>query len=350
MQVKHGDTLALVDTLAIAGDGGRIGPAAREALAPLAELVLRPDTVKVFHAASQDLEILWLLCGAVPAPVFDTQLAAPLLGHAEQIGYANLVREALGVELDKSQTRADWTRRPLPERQVAYALDDVVHLETLYLSMRDRLAAAGRLDWLGPEFRDLERVERYDQPAAGRWRRVRQVTRHKGAALSVIQALAEWRELAAREADVPRNWLMKDETITTIAQQRPTSAAELAHVRGLDRRTREAHGEALVALVAEAAGREPVPHAPFRKKPKATSATLARARLLDAWVHHRAAELDIAPGTLVPPERLERIALGEGREALAGWRDGLVGEALAAIADGRASVLATARGLELREP
>ena len=328
VQVKHGDTLALVDVIALAGDEGRIGRAMRDALAPFVALVSRPDTVKVFHSGSQDLEILWLLAGAVPTPVFDTQLAAPLLGHPEQIGYANLVRERLGVELDKSQTRADWTRRPLPERQVAYALDDVVHLEALYLSMRDELAAAGRLEWLEPEFRDLERSDRYDAPAAERWRRIRQVTRYKGAALSVIQALAEWRELRAREADVPRNWLMKDETITAIAQQRPASAAELGHVRGLDRRTREAHGDALVALVRQASEREPEPHAAFRKKPKATPATLARARLLDAWVHQRAVELDIAPGTLVPPERLERLALGEGREALAGWRDGLVGEAL----------------------
>ena len=349
VQVKHGRTLALIDVIALAGNDGKIGRPMRDALAPFVALVARTDTVKVFHSGSQDLEILWLLAGAVPGPVFDTQVAAPLLGHPEQIGYANLVREELGVELDKSQTRADWTRRPLPERQIAYALDDVVHLETLYLSMRDRLAAAGRLDWLAPEFAELERSERYDSPAAERWRRVRQVTRHKGPALAVVQALAEWRELTARELDVPRNWLMKDETITTIAQQRPTSGEELARVRGLDRRTREAHGEALVALVSDAAAREPVPHAPFRKKPKATPATLARARLLDAWVHHRAAELDIAPGTLVPAERLERIALGDGREALAGWRDGLVGETLDGIAAGRLAVVATDRGLELRD-
>ena len=349
MQVKHGETLALIDVIALAGHEGRIGRPMRDALAPFVALVSRTDTVKVFHSGSQDLEILWLLAGSVPGPVFDTQLAAPLLGHAEQIGYANLVREELGVELDKSQTRADWTRRPLPERQVVYALDDVVHLETLYLAMTDKLAAAGRLEWLAPEFADLERSDRYDAPAAERWRRVRQVTRYKGPALAVIQALAEWRELTARETDVPRNWLMKDETITTIAQQRPTSAAELAHVRGLDRRTREAHGDALAALVAEAATREPVPHAPFRKKPKATPATLARARLLDAWVHHRAAELDIAPGTLAPPERLERVALGDGREALAGWRDGLVGEALEGIRTGRLAVVATDGGLELRD-
>ena len=346
VQVKAGDVLGIVDVIALAGEEGRVGQPMRDALAPLVELLLRPGIVKVFHAGSQDLEIFWLLAGTVPTPIFDTQIAAPLLGHAEQIGYANLVRAELGLELDKSQTRADWTRRPLPERQIAYALDDVIHLETLYAVMRDKLEAAGRLAWLDPEFRDLERPERYDQPAGERWKRIRQVTRYKGAALSVIQALAEWRELRARESDVPRNWLMKDEIITAIAQQQPTNTDELAHIRGLDKRTRDRHGEALVQLVRDARTREPIPHPPHRKKPKATPATLARTRLLDAWVHQRAAELDIAPGLLAPPEQLERIALGEGREALPGWRDALVGEALQGIARGELAVVAGATGLQ----
>lgn len=345
VQVKSGDTLAIVDAIALAGDEGRVGQAMRDALAPFVELLLKPDVVKVFHAGSQDLEIFWLLARRVPVPIFDTQVAAPLLGHAEQIGYANLVRAELGIELDKSQTRADWTRRPLPERQIAYALDDVVHLETLYFAMRDKLEGAGRLEWLAPEFRDLERSERYDQPAGERWRRVRQVTRYKGAALSVIQALAEWRELRARETDVPRNWLVKDEIITAIAQQQPTSVEELAHIRGLDKRVREKYADDIVALVVDARAREPEPHAAFRKKSKPTPATLARTRLLDAWVHQRAAELDIAPGLLAPPEQLERIALGEGREALPGWRDGLVGEALQRIASGELAVVAGPDGL-----
>ena len=346
MQVKSGDALALIDPLALAGGDGRITDAVREALAPLLERLADASTVKVFHAGSQDLEILWLLAGRVPTPVFDTQLAAPLLGHPEQIGYANLVREELGIELDKSQTRADWTRRPLPERQVAYALDDVVHLETLYLRMRERLEAAGRLDWLAPEFAALADPARYDPPPEERWRKIRQVTRYRGAALSVLQALAEWRERAAREADVPRNWLVKDEVLTAIAEALPATAAELGHVRGLDRKARERHGKTILGLVAEARERTPVPHAKERRRAKATAATLARARLLDAWVHHRAAELDIAPATLVPPATLERIALEGGTEGLlSGWRDGLVGEALRGIARGELAVVSGPEGL-----
>jgi len=337
VQIKHEHVLAIVDTLAI------------DDLSPLVALLLDEAIEKVLHAGSQDLEIFWMMARRVPAPVFDTQLAAPLLGYGEQIGYGNLVSQALGIELDKSQTRADWTRRPLPDRQIAYALDDVIHLEALYLKLRAELADAGRLEWVAPEFRAIEAIERYDQPAGERWKKVRNIARYKGAALSIVQALAEWRELRARETDQPRNWLMKDEIITTLAQQQPASRADLDHIRGLDRRTREAYAEELLALIDQAKGREPEPVPAFRKKAKSTPATLARVKLLDAWVHQRAAELDIAPGLLAPPGLLERFVAGDGRAALPGWRDALIGAALEDIAAGAGALRAGPAGLTLEQ-
>ena len=335
VQIKHEHVLAIVDTLAI------------EDLSPLVALLLDESIEKVLHAGSQDLEIFWMMARRVPAPVFDTQLAAPLLGYSEQIGYGNLVSQALGIELDKSQTRADWTRRPLPDKQIAYALDDVIHLEALYLKLRGELADAGRLEWVAPEFRAIEAIERYDQPAGERWKKVRNIARYKGAALSIVQALAEWRELKARETDQPRNWLMKDEIITTLAQQQPASRADLDHIRGLDRRTREAYAAELLALIGEAKEREPEPVPAFRKKTKSTPATVARVKLLDAWVHQRAAELDIAPGLLAPPGLLERFVAGDGRAALPGWRDALIGAALEDIASGATALRAGRAGLTM---
>jgi ribonuclease D len=337
IQIKYQDTLAIVDAQTITD------------LSPLVERLLDTSTVKVLHAASQDLEIFWMMARRVPTPVFDTQLAAPLLGHAEQIGYANLCKAVLDLEIDKSQTRADWTRRPLPEKQIEYALDDVIHLETLYLEMTQQLKSLGRLDWLEPEFRAIEAVEKYDQPAGERWKKVRQVARYKGAALACIQALAEWREIKARETNQPRNWLMKDEVLTSLAQQQPTDLDELGHIRGLDRRTRERFGGEIVALISEAQQREPEPLPPFRKKLKTTPATQARIQLLDAWVHQRASELDIAPGLLAPPGLLEKFVAGDGRDALPGWRDALIGEALSKLAAGEASLRATRAGLALSE-
>ncbi len=338
IQIKYQDTLAIVDAQTITD------------LSPLVQRLLDPSTLKVLHAASQDLEIFWMIARRVPSPVFDTQLAAPLLGHPEQIGYANLCKAVLDLDIDKSQTRADWTRRPLPDKQIQYALDDVIHLETLYLHMRQELESLGRIAWLEPEFRAIESVEKYDQPARERWKKVRQVTRYKGAALACIQALAEWRELKARETNQPRNWLMKDEVLTLLAQQQPTDVEELAHIRGLDRRTRERYAEELVSLIAEARQRDPEPLPPFRKKLKTSPATQARIQLLDAWVHHRAAELDIAPGLLAPPALLEQFVAGDGQEALPGWRDALIGEALSKLISGEASLRATRSGLALSEP
>ena len=336
VQIKYEDTLAIVDAQAV------------NTLDPLVALLLDTGITKVLHAASQDLEIFWLMARQVPSPIFDTQLAAPLLGHAEQIGYANLCKAELDLELDKSQTRADWTRRPLPDKQIQYALDDVIHLETLYLKMRDELGRLGRLDWLEPEFRAMEAIDKYDQPASERWKKVRQINRYKGPALACIQALAEWRELKAREINQPRNWLMKDDVLTSLAQQQPTDHNELGHIRGLDKRTRDRFGKEIVAVINEARSRTPEPLPAFKKKLKATPAVLARVQLLDAWVHHRAAELDIAPGLLAPPSILEKLVTTDNPDAVSGWRDALIGEELRKLIAGELSVRATDHGLALQ--
>lgn len=337
IQIKYQDTLAIVDAQAI------------DDLSPLVALLLDQNIVKVLHAASQDLEIFWMMARKVPTPVFDTQLAAPLLGHNEQIGYANLCKAELDIEIDKSQTRADWTRRPLPDKQIQYALDDVIHLETLYLKMHAELDSLGRLGWLEPEFRAIESIDKYDQPARERWKKVKQVTRYKGPALACIQALAEWRELKARETNQPRNWLMKDDVLTSLAQQQPADLAELGHIRGLDRRTRDRFGKELVELISAARERTPEPHAPFKKKLKSTPAVLARVQLLDAWVHQRAAELDIAPGLLAPVAQLEKLIATDNPEGLSGWRDALIGDDLRRLSRGEASLRATDAGLALQD-
>ena len=332
VQVKHGEHLACIDTIAL------------DDLAPFVALLDDPAITKVLHAASQDLEIFWLMNRRVPSPIFDTQLAAPLLGHGEQIGYGNLVRERLDVDLAKSHTRADWTRRPLPDEQIAYALDDVIWLEQLYLDMRAELERLGRLDWLAPEFAAAEDPAKYDQPAAERWKKIRNVQRYKGPTLAVLQALAEWRELTARQRNLPRNWLMKDDVLVALAQQRPDSDAELGHVRGLDRKTRERHGEALIGLIAEAATRTPAPLPKAARRKKLDAALLARVQLLDAWVHQRGADLGIAPGLLAPPKLLERVVTGEGRAALGGWREPLLGKDIEALLEGRGALARGERG------
>jgi len=300
VQIKHEELLACIDTLVI------------KDLSALVGLLMTPSVVKVFHAASQDLEIFYLLCGEVPKPIFDTQLAAPLLGYNEQIGYGNLVNEHLSIELAKSHTRADWTRRPLPKDQIAYALDDVIYLERLYLDMHKQLESQSRLSWLAPEFAQWEDKNKYDQPAGERWKKIRNVQRYKGAALAVIQQLAKWREIKARETNQPRNWLIKDDVLIALAQQQPTDENDLGHIRSLDRKTRDRFGKEIVSIINEAKTLTPEPLPPFAKKLKLDAANLAKVQLLNAWVHHRASELNIAAGLLAPQKMLEKMATGDG--------------------------------------
>jgi ribonuclease D len=335
IQVKYQDVLACIDAIAV------------KDLSPFYALMHDRNIEKVFHAASQDLEIFYLESKKVPGPLFDTQVAAPLLGHPEQIGYANLVQERLHIELSKSQTRADWTRRPLSESQVAYALDDVIHLETLYLAMKAELEEAGRLSWLQDDFTAAEDPEKYIQPAKLRWRKVRNIQRYKGPTLSIIQTLATWRELKAREINQPRNWLMKDDVLCTLAQQKPDSVKELSHIRGLDRKTKDRFGDELLEQIAYAKDQPPEPLPAFVKTTKLTPQRAATVQLLNAWVHQRAGALSIAATTLAPQKTLEKMVCGEGREALEGWQDRLIGDDLQALLNGAACVKATNDGIKL---
>jgi len=296
------------------------------------------------------MEIFYLLSkGKVPSPIFDTQLAAPLLGYQEQIGYANLVKQILDVELGKAHTRADWTRRPLPEKQIEYALDDVIYLEQLYLHIHAELVERGRLDWLAPEFAEWENPEKYDQPAKLRWLKVNNIQRYKGSVLACIQALTEWREIKARELNQPRNWLIKDEVLCSIAQIQPDTIDELSHVRGLDKKSRDRFGAEITTLIKSASTQTPVPAPAYTKKKKLTAANLARIALLNAWAQQRAAELDINSAILAPPKLLEKCVTGGTQGALRGWRKSLLADDFNDILDAKRSVAVGANGLVLAE-
>ncbi|MBX2836986.1 MAG: ribonuclease D [Gammaproteobacteria bacterium] len=335
VQIKQEEILACVDTQAITE------------LGPLIDLMNNASVTKVFHAASQDCEIFYLLSKKAPAPLFDTQIAAPLLGYNEQIGYGNLVKEHLGIELSKSQTRADWTRRPLTDQQIMYALDDVIYLEQLYLSMMDTLTQQNRLSWLEPEFRAWEQADKYDQPAGDRWLKVRNIQRFKGSTLSIIQSLCEWREIKARELNKPRNWIMKDDVLISLAQQQPDSVKELEHIRGLDRKTRERHHSELLSLIDTARQTEPHPLPPFKKKTKLSPAKQALIQLMSAWVQQRAIELNINSAILAPPKLLEQLVTSGDASALSGWRTALIGDELLGLSQGQLSLRFTGSGLVL---
>ena len=220
-------------------------------------------------------------------------------------------------------------------------------LEQLYLDISQQLESLNRASWLKPEFAEWENAEKYDQPAGDRWKKIRGIQRFKGEILAVAQQLAKWREIKAREINQPRNWLIKDEVLLTLAQQRPQAERELPHIRGLDRKTRERHGKDIVEVILASMGTQPEPLPPFSRKQKINAAKLAQIQLLSAWVHKRADDLNIAASLLAPPKLLEKMVTGEGRSALRGWRDPLLGEDLSALLDGKAGLRCQKQALML---
>ncbi len=316
-----------------------IDPLALDDLNPLLELIFDPAITKVMHAARQDMEIFFHLRGAAPGPVFDTQIAALLLGYPDQIGYGNLVREMLGVNLDKLHTRADWSLRPLTRDQLHYAADDVIYLVEVYRQLQHKLQQLGRLDWLAEDFAQLSRAELYQTRPEQAWLKVKGSNRLKGASLSVLQALASWREEQAIRRDLPRGWILRDDALLEIARHKPATAASLGKLRGLGDRLLDKFGEQLVALVVNAAGVKPQAFPGSDERVRLTPAQDALVDVMMALVRLGGARHALNPAMLASRKDLEKLALGAAdADVLHGWRRKLVGEQLQALLAGELGV------------
>ena len=333
IQVASAELVACIDPLALPD------------LDPLRELLSAPDTVKVLHAAHQDLEIFHQLFGAVPAPVFDTQIAAALLGLGEQMGYGRLVAELLGVELEKGHARTDWAQRPLDPEQVSYAADDVRYLGEIYLEQRERLAALGRSDWLDEDFRRLSDPASYALDPQTQWTRLRGIQHLRGRQLCAAQALAAWREELAQQADRPRRWILADEVLVDLARRMPCDTAALGRLRGLPERTLERHGSAILELLEQARARPEEDCPQPAERLVLTPDQEALADLLMATLRIEAGRQHIGPAMLATRRELERLASGaDDLPVLRGWRAKLVGDTLLAVRRGEHGLRAVGDG------
>lgn len=302
-------------------------------LAELFELLAEPGRVKVVHAARQDLEVLYLAGGRVPLPVFDTQIAAGLVGLAPQIGYAELVARQLGHSIDKGQTRTDWSRRPLSAEQLAYAADDVHHLLELHASLNAELQRLGRRHWQDEDAAAFADETLYRTDPAEAWRRLRGIGRLAPAERAVARALARWREERAHAADKPRGWILPDDALLAMATLAPRSLDELAGIRSLQPSVHRKRGEELLAIIADA--RDAVKEDPLdvpagrRLEPHETALV---GRLIEE-VRAEAARLGIGAELLATRRDVEALVLGQSDPAvLSGWRRGAIGERLLALA------------------
>jgi ribonuclease D len=313
-----------------------IDPLALADMEPLLKLLYNPHITKVMHAARQDLEIFYHMRGVLPRPVFDTQMAAPLLGYADQAGYAILVEALLDIHLSKSHTRADWSHRPLSAAQLQYAADDVRYLAQLYPILRGKLEQLGRLPWLADDFAALTDPSQYDRPPELAWLRVRGLQQLRGHRLATLQSLAAWREQTARADDQPRNWLLRDEHLLDLAKMQPADKTALLRVRGINAQVLHKHSEALLHVIAESKTHEPQPLPTAHIAARLTAGQDAVVELLLSAARMIGEQHALNPSIITSRKELERLMQGDQTvSVLQGWRRKMAGETLLAVLAGK---------------
>ncbi len=307
-------------------------------LSPLLDLLTdNEEVLKVFHAGGQDVEIVYNLTGKTPHPIFDTQIAMMAISQSEQIGYANLVESWLGKTIDKGARFTDWSRRPLTERQIEYAIGDVTYLATIFPKILKKLIKTERGSWLNAEMEKLADPSNYANDIDEAWRRIRAPGRNP-AVLGRLKAVAAWRETEAQDKDIPRGRIIRDETLADLASHPPKKQADLAKVRGLSQAWKENDiGKRLMRVLknAEPLADEDMPSKPKRGAPLGKEGALV-ADLLKLLLKIRAREIEVAARLLTRSDELEALAAGvRNLPILEGWRYEVFGRDALELVEGK---------------
>lgn len=320
-------------------------------LEPLLELLRNRSVLKVFHAARQDLEIFYKLMGEVPAPVFDSQVAAMVCGFGDQVSYEQLVAKLAGAQVDKSSRFTDWARRPLTQKQVIYALGDVTHLRKIYEKLNAKLVKTGRADWLREEMALLAAPETYEIAPDNAWRRLKPRTA-KGEYLAVLQAAAAWREVEARNRDIPRQRIVRDETMMEIAAHPPKSADDLERMRGLSKGFAEGKmGQGLLAAITAKLASPKDTWPVLEREPDLPRGIGPLVELLKVLLKLKCDDHDVAQKLLANSSDLDKIAADDNADvpAMHGWRRELFGEDALRLKRGEIALAAQGHRIKLVE-
>ena len=319
-------------------------------LAPFLDLLRDPKITKVFHAARQDVEIFNRL-GAMPVPLFDTQVAGMAAGFGEQVAYDSLVRQMLRKEVDKGSRFTDWARRPLTTAQYDYALADVTHLAKLYPKLRDRLEKEGRLEWVAQEMAGLTDPMLYDVTPENAWKRLKP-KRFSAKYRAAFKAVAEWRERTAQERDQPRGRILKDDAIDEVATQAPTDAEAFNRLRSVPKGFGASRmGQDLIASLTQVLG-DPEAHAPDVARPQSRQpAPASVVELLKVLLKAKCENRGVAPKLVASAADLEQIAISDKAEvpALSGWRRDLFGEDALKLKRGEIALVLSGAKVEVVE-
>jgi ribonuclease D len=324
-QVASTDEAVVIDALAAGID-----------LQPFYELMANEAVLKVFHAARQDIEIVWHQAGLIPHPVFDTQVAAMVLGYGDSISYDQLVQRITGDALDKSHRFTDWSRRPLSEAQISYAISDVTHLRDVYLKLSADLARRGRTEWVMHEMDVLTSPSTYRLEPEKAWERLKTRVR-KPRELAVLIEVAAWREREAQARDVPRGRVLKDDVIGDIAVHAPTTPEKLAHLRSIPKGfERSKWGADILAAVARGLERDPKSLPRIERTIPAQNGA-ATVELLKVLLRMTSERHGVAAKVIATVDDLDRIAADDEADvpALKGWRRDLFGEKALALKQGK---------------
>ncbi len=310
-------------------------------LKPFFELMKNEKVLKIFHAARQDIEIMVHLSGTVPHPVFDTQIAAMVCGFGDQVSYESIVRKLAKAQIDKSSRFTDWSRRPLTEKQLTYALSDVTHLRTVYEKLKIELDATGREPWLAQEMDILTAIETYRTEPEDAWKRIKVRLKSKKQ-LAVLIAVAGWRELEAQEKNVPRSRVIKDDAVAEIATQIPQTKEALGQLRALPRGMGNSRqGDGLLKAIKDGLARDPetLPHANWGRD-DTSEAVQAAAEILKLALKIVCEREGLAPKLMANTSDIEAVAESDDADVplMHGWRREVFGNVALELKHGRAMI------------
>lgn len=326
--------------IAIEGEIAIIDPFKISHLDKLAGLLINPEIVKIFHACSQDVEILYHETGVVPVPIFDTQVAAALLGKVQQASYSSLVSIYCGVSLPKKDSFTDWSRRPLTESQITYAADDVKYLPEIYHKMVEQLEKKNRLHWLDETFADLSNPKLYEVDPRERYKKLRRVNQLDARQQAAAREFAAWRELKAQKLNIPRKWIVSDEQIVEACRREARTLDELYMVRGMRDSLKTSEGRQVIECITTGleCPEEDLPQINNKSHNEQNVDILVD--LMSALVRLRAQEHQIAVQTLAPHTELMKLARGyyDESELMQGWRYRIIGKDLVDLLDGKFSI------------